>query len=67
MDPPEQDSKTKKKSSASELDGGVYKEESVIKDTRDKISTFFRSRYSISYLEYQLFFIKSKSKAWPIE
>ena len=46
MGPPEQDSKIKKKSSASESDRGVYKEECIIKDPRDKISTFFRSRYS---------------------
>jgi len=27
---------------------------------RDKFSTFFRSRYSIGYLEYQSFFVNSK-------
>src|SRR6185437_16170953 len=34
---------------------------------RDKFSAFFRSRYSIGYLEYQPFFVKSKSKARHIE
>ena len=60
LGPPEQDSNIKKKSSASESDGGVYKEKFIVKDPRDKFSTFFRSCYSISYLEYQPFFIKLK-------
>ena len=34
---------------------------------RDKSSTFFRSRYSIGYLEYQPFFVHSKSKARRIK
>ena len=34
---------------------------------RDKLSTFFRSRYSIGYLEYQPFFVHSESKARRIE
>ena len=36
------------------------KENFVVKDPRDKFSTFFRSGYSISYLEYQPLFIKLK-------
>ena len=34
---------------------------------RDKFSTFFRSRNSIGYVEYQPFFVYSKSKARRIE
>ena len=34
---------------------------------RDKFSTFFRSHNSIDYLEYQPFFVHSKSKARRIE
>ena len=34
---------------------------------RDKLSTFFRSHNSIGYLEYQPFFVHSKSKARRIE
>ena len=60
LGPPEQDSNIKKKSSASESDGGAYKEEFVIKDPRDKFSTFFRSHYSISNFEYHPFFINLK-------
>ena len=104
LGPPEQDSNIKKKSSASESDGGVHKESSKALDTsfllllqelllhqllriptflcslkvkgtanrvtgarrhelrgpRDKFSTFFRSCYSISYFEYQPFFIHSR-------
>jgi len=57
---PEQDSNIKKKSSASESNGGEYKEKFVIEDPRDKFSTFFRSFYSINYIDYQPFFIKLK-------
>ena len=39
----------------------------ALRGPRDKFSTFFRSRYSIGYLEYQPFSVKSKSKAQPIE
>ena len=36
-------------------------------DPRDKFSIFPRSCYSNNYFEYQPFFVRSKSKAWPIE
>ena len=57
MGPPEQDSNIKKKLSASEFDEG---ENFVDKDLRDKFSTFFSSRYSINYFEYQSFFVHSR-------
>ena len=60
MSPPEQDSNIKKKSSALESDGGAYKEEFIVKDPRDKFSTFFRSCHSISYIKYQPFLVYSR-------
>ena len=39
----------------------------ALRGPRDKFSTFFRSCYSISYFEYQPFFVHSESKAWRIE
>ena len=57
MGPPEQDSNIKNKLSASEFDEG---ENFVDKYPRDKFSTFFRSGYSINYIDYQPFFVKLK-------